>query len=77
MIEAIKNLHKLVYGDIATLVIEGKHTPKVGEIIDIDPATRRISIAWIDEDEPWDLPEKKVEALKIRFFRKLLTHLKE
>lgn len=77
MIERIKKLHDLKYGDIATIVIAGKHTPKVGEIIDIDPATRRISIVWIDEGEPWNLLEAKVEELKIRFFRKILSHLND
>lgn len=77
MIKAIELLKDLIYNDIAILVLEEEHRAKVGEVIDIDPATKRISIVWLDEGEPWDMPEADVEALKIRFFRKLLSELND
>jgi hypothetical protein len=75
VIQRIELLKDLIHNDIAILVNEEEHTPKVGEIIDIDPATKRISIVWIDEGEPWDMPESEVESRKIRFFRKILSQL--
>ncbi len=77
MIRAVENVRELIFGDISVLVLAGKHTPKVGEVIDVDPATRRISIVWIDEGEPWSLPETEVEELGVRFFRKLLSQLND
>jgi len=78
VILAVEKLKDLIYNDIAILIVEEEeHRPKIGEVVDIDLATKRISIVWLDEGEPWDLPEAEIESRKIRFFRKIISQLND